>query len=364
LSVIQDYKCPCCGGSVVFDSRGQNMKCQFCGTEFAPEVMDDMAEANRYVSAEDNMDAWQTEIDGSWQEDENVRRYVCQACGGEILGDEALGATTCPYCDSPIVISSQFDSGLRPELIIPFKLDKKAAKEALEKHLQGKRLLPKLFKEKKHIDEIKGIYVPFWLYDAHVSGGVEYNAVKVRRWSDGKADYTETSYFDLYRQGELSFARIPVDASSKMPDDLMDSLEPFDFTQAVDFQTAYFAGYLADKYDVSVEENLPRINTRVKSSTEQAFSDTITAPYDRVTVSSSFVELQNGAAKYALLPVWILNTTWNDTRYTFAMNGQTGKFVGDLPMDKGLLRKQRLLTFLAALPVGALIGLLYNLLFR
>lgn len=119
-----------------------------------------------------------------------------------------------------------------------------------------------------------------------------------------------------------------------MADDLMESIEPFNISDAVDFQTAYLAGYLADKYDVTAEQSIERANKRVKHSTEEAFAETVKG-YATVTTDNSNVQFHGGKAKYALYPVWLLNTTWNGNKYTFAMNGQTGKFVGDLPVDKG-----------------------------
>ena len=112
----------------------------------------------------------------------------------------------------------------------------------------------------------------------------------------------------------------------------------YDFTGAVDFQTAYLAGFLADKYDVDSEQSIERANERIKKSTENAFASTVQG-YSTVIPESTSIRLQNGKAKYALYPVWLLNTTWNGQRYTFAMNGQTGKFVGDLPLDKGAYKK-------------------------
>ena len=105
-----------------------------------------------------------------WQEGEadGLRSYVCKSCGGEIVGDENTAATSCPFCGNPVVMMGQFSGALKPDLVIPFKLDKKAAKEGLKKHLTGKRFLPKIFKDQNHIDEIKGIYVPFWLFDTDV----------------------------------------------------------------------------------------------------------------------------------------------------------------------------------------------------
>lgn len=161
---------------------------------------------------------------------------------------------------------------------------------------------------------------------------------KVRAWSDSNYNYTETSFYAISRGGKIGFERVPVDGSTKMDDALMESIEPYDFTGAVDFQTAYLAGFLADKYDVDSEQSIERANERIKKSTENAFASTVQG-YSTVIPESTSIRLQNGKAKYALYPVWLLNTTWNGQRYTFAMNGQTGKFVGDLPLDKGAYKK-------------------------
>ena len=126
-----------------------------------------------------------------------------------------------------------------------------------------------------------------------------------------------------------------------MADDLMESIEPFDFQEAVDFQTAYLAGYLADKYDVSEQESVQRANARIKASTEDSFRETIHG-YESVLVENSNIRLLGGKAKYALYPVWILNTSWRGKNYTFAMNGQTGRMVGDLPVDKNALWRWQL----------------------
>lgn len=230
-------------------------------------------------------------------------------------------------------MTGQFSGALKPDYVIPFKLDKKAAKAGLMRHLRGKRLLPKVFKDQNHIDEIKGIYVPFWLFDTDADADIRYRATKVRSWSDKNYNYTETRFFMVARSGNIGFTRVPVDGSTKMEDDLMESIEPFDFKEAVPFQTAYLAGYMADKYDVGAEESIARANERVKRSTEDNFKSTVTG-YTSVTTEQSSVRLHDGSAKYALYPVWILNTTWNGKQYRFAMNGQSGKFVGDLPVDK------------------------------
>ena len=332
MSTLLQYKCPCCGGSIEFNSSAQKMKCPYCDTEFDVEALRAYDEDLKRERPDDM--TWETENRGIWKEEEasGMVIYTCKSCGGEIITDRNTVATSCPFCTNPVIMTGQLSGDLRPDYVIPFKLDKEAAKDGLLRHLKGKRLLPKQFKDQNHIDEIKGIYVPFWLFDADTEGEIRYKATKVRAWSDSDYNYTETKYYSVFRAGTIGFERVPVDGSSKMPDELMESIEPFDFRDAVDFQTAYLMGYLADRYDVTNEQSVGRANERIKKSTEQSFANTVQG-YTTVMPESSSIRLKNGKVKYALYPVWLLNTSWKGKQYTFVMNGQTGKFIGNLPVD-------------------------------
>ena len=342
MSQLQEYKCPCCGGAIAFDSSVQKMKCQYCDTEFEMETLAAYDKELHMDGEGDSSDTieLENEAGGEWEDGEtdHLRVYICKSCGGEIVGDETLAAAACPFCDNPVVMMGQFKGDLKPDCVIPFKVDKKAAVAALNRHYSGKRLLPKVFKDQNHIEEVKGVYVPFWLFDADANANIRYRASRVRHWSDSRYNYTETSYFSVVRGGQVAFEHVPVDGSTKIDDTMMESLEPFNFADAVDFQTAYLAGYLADKYDVSADTSRDRANERIRQSTEQAFARTVTG-YSTVIPEHTNIQLNNGTAKYALYPVWLLNTDWNGKKYTFAVNGQSGKIVGDLPLDKGAFWK-------------------------
>ncbi len=335
MAQLIEYKCPCCGGAVEFNSNVQKMKCPYCDTEFEMDVLQSYNE--ELQNEEEDALSWESPAGGEWQEGETdgMRVYICESCAGEIIGDENLGATKCPYCGNNVVIKGQFSGDLKPDYVIPFKLDKKAAKEAFKNHLEGKKLLPKLFKDENHLEEIKGLYVPFWLFDADVNGHMRYRATRVRSWSDSNYIYTQTNFYSIVRGGTVGFERVPVDGSTRMLDEWMESLEPYDFSEAVDFQTAYLAGYLADKYDVSADASVERANNRIRQSMEDIFRSTVSATYTSVVRENGSINIQNGKAKYALYPVWVLTTKWQDKTYLFAMNGQTGKFVGELPTDRG-----------------------------
>lgn len=343
MADLMEYKCPCCGAGLKFSSELQKMKCEYCDSEFDMETLLAYDEALKKTEAKDAEVAKPSGSTWEYGEQSGINVYSCQSCGGQVLGDETLAASACPFCGNPVIMKQQFAGDLKPDLVVPFKLNKEAAKSAFEQHLTKKRLLPKVFRSENHIDEIKGIYVPFWIYDADVYANVRFHGTRTRAWSDFKYNYIETSHYSVIRGGNLGFEDIPIDGSTKMDDAMMESLEPFDLSEAVSFQTAYLSGYFADRYDVSAEDSIPRATARIRTSTEAVLRNAVEG-YSTLTWESGNLQTERSDSKYALLPVWILNTTWNGKKYTFAMNGQTGKFIGDLPLDKGAYAKWLILT--------------------
>ena len=355
MAQLLEYKCPACGASLQFDSGSQQVVCPYCDSSFTPQSLIDYDNFLKEEAANADSETWEKDAE-LWEKDEatGLNVYVCSACGGEVLGDDTLASARCPFCDNTVIMKRQFTGDWKPDLVLPFKLDREAAKAAFRKHLFGKKLLPKAFRSESNIEEIKGVYVPFWLFSSDVQANVRYKGTKARAWSDGKYDYTETSYYALLRGGNAHFERIPVDGSEKMDDALMDSLEPFDFSEAVDFQTAYLSGFFSDRYDVSSDISVARAQTRFRKTMESRLAAT-TGGYGSVAAESTSVAERNNRREYALLPVWLLHVRWKEKLYTFAMNGQTGKFVGNLPLDKGRYWKFWLLY--ALLFAGILAGL-------
>ena len=354
---IQEYKCPCCGGGITFDSTLQKMKCPYCDTEFEMETLLQFDESLKNEVSEDDL-KWQ-QNQNEWRDGEadGLRYYICKSCGGEIIGDETLAATSCPYCNNPVVMMGQYTGKLKPDYVLPFKLTKEDAEKALTKHLSDKKFLPPEFRDENHIKEVKGIYVPFWLFDADAKASMRMRGTRTSFWSDANYNYTKTSHYLVTRNGGLGFRGVPVDGSQKMADDLMESIEPYDYSALTDFQTAYLSGFFADRYDVDSYSSIERANERIKNSTAAAIRSTVQG-YNTLNVENCSVTTDNGDAKYALMPVWLLSTRWNDENYLFAMNGQTGKFVGNLPYDKTLgnrfFWKNFLITALISLAVTSI----------
>ena len=355
MEAIKNYKCPSCGAPLVFDGKSQNLHCDSCGNDFSVETMEQLDGAENAASKQSKYD-WEYYEPRSFDdaEDTGFSSYSCPSCGAEIVGDKTMGASVCPYCGNAAVIEGQFEGTLRPDYLIPFKIDKKQAVKLFEEACLKAPFLPDEFKDKKKIEEMSGIYVPFWTFDCDCSADITYNAQMVRTWSDSNYNYTRTDYYKLFRSGNVDFANVPVDASKKAEDRFMDSAEPFDYNEAVEFNPAYLSGYFADKYDVSADDSIERANKRIKRSVERAFEKTI-GGYVNAAADTSSVRASNRKIRYSLLPVWMLNIKYEGQMYKYVINGQTGKVVGDYPVSKSKRRKYFITRYVISLAAAALI---------
>lgn len=332
MAVLLEQKCPNCGGSVSYSAETQNMTCPACGAEFDVEALQKVAEQRK----EDIQHVIEWQSDGApWREEEtkNLAVYMCSSCGGKIITDVTTGATSCPYCENSVVVKSHFSGEFKPDKIIPFKVTREEAISALKRHANSNKYIPAPFKDENRINEIQGVYVPHWLFSGDGTASALFSARNIRTWRRGDYDYSEINHYSIHRQGRFEFSYIPVDGSQKMDNTLMEAIEPFDYSEFEEFSTGYLMGFLADKYDVSPQECVERANQRIEDSIETALRNTVVG-YQQITKDQSNINLKNGRYDYALLPVWMLTTTWNGERYIFAMNGQTGKFIGNLPLDK------------------------------
>lgn len=336
-------KCPNCDGPIKYSSDTRQFGCEYCGSSFTQEQLAEFdaklraAEAAR-AAQEQAEPSVQKQAEPQWSQEsgtdlDEMNVYSCRQCGAEIVTDPTTAASFCPYCNSPIVFTSKLSGAARPDFIIPFTQNKESAEAALRAFYKGKLLAPKTFAEENRIKEVKGVYLPFWLFSCDIESNATYKASNTRSWSDSKYRYTETSKYKVYRSCRMSFENIPVDGSKKMDNSYMDAIEPFDYREMVPFDPAFLSGFLADKYDETAQDVLPRAENRIKNSADSMLDGTVTQ-YNFHTRENSDHTIYNGKIRYALFPVWMLNTKYGNENYSFAMNGQTGRLVGRIPVDK------------------------------
>ena len=399
---VVNYQCPSCTAPLRFDAESGQLECDFCGSSFSVAEVEDVyaAKSEEAKRAGEAIEASAASSEGADAPDSategaggvsvgtaeevvsssaaadvsagagvaQVRQqtvaapapsmvvYNCPSCGAELICDETTVATSCPYCDNHTVIPTRYSGEFKPDFVLPFAKTKEEAIAALKSHYKGRPFLPDTFTDGNHVKEVKGVYVPFWLFDGSASGSASFEATRSRTYLSGNYRVTETDHFDVYRSGSISFLGIPVDASTKMPDDYMDSIEPFDYRALVPFSPAYLPGYLADKPDVDVEACGERADARAEVTVLDNLRDTVVG-YEMVLARGSSAGVVRERSHYAMLPVWMLSTRWEDAPYLFAMNAQTGKMVGDLPVDKRKKRRARTLIFLVSFVICLLIAL-------
>ncbi len=326
---IKTFKCPSCDAPLLYGGEGR-MICEYCGAEIEADAFLDPEE-----EADEGASSWEKygKAGEGWSESDRAVLFTCTSCGGEILCEAETAATFCPYCDNPALVGSRLEGVCKPDVMIPFAVRREEAGGILERFSKKKPLLPRSFRKLNKIESIKGVYVPYWLYDCDTRSRFVYSATRKTSWRSGDYRYTRTSYYRLYRRGEMSFGNIPVDASKSMDNTLLESIEPFGLEGAIPFSEAYLSGYFANRYDDTAEDCAVRAKERVDASVSSAMRGTVHG-YLSVIPTEQSVLLTRSDIRYALLPVWFLHTRYKDKSYTFVINGETGKMSGKLPISR------------------------------
>ncbi len=349
-----DNKCPACGAPILYKPNLKKWKCDYCKSEFTLEEM------KKYNNASNEKNNIKEEVKTEKQKEKdntNYYEYNCKDCGAKIIADENTAATFCVYCGNTAILKEKLSGKFAPDMIIPFKNEKEKAIEAFKSLNKGRPLMPNFFNDEKNIEKIKGVYIPFWLYDVKVNGELDATSTTSTTWTVGDTVYTKTDTYRLEREGEMSFNKIPVDGSTRFDNDIMNTIEPFNYNELEEYNHAYLSGFLAEKYDVDEETSFKDAEERSLNSARDTIKDDMGMGIK--TIVNDTLASTKLLAKYVLLPVWMINVKYKDKFYTFAMNGQTGEFVGNIPVDKKKAFIYGILTFIITFMLVVLISYIF-----
>lgn len=362
---VKLYHCPNCSADLKFDPDKQLFCCEYCDSEFT------QSEINQFVQqqTENNSDKQQNETaedDKRSPEQqkadeefaENTRLYQCPSCGAEIVADMNTAASFCYYCHNPIILKGRVEGMYRPSKVLPFAFGKEKAVEYFNNWAKTKIFAPKDLVSEKQIEKMTGLYVPFWVADAVTRSRMTATGENVRTWHSGDYRYTQTKTYSVVRDIDVTYNGVPADGSKKIEDDLMESIEPFDYSSTKDFDMAYLSGFLADKYDVDKEIVYPRIHQRMFENNTAAIESS--CGYDRLKDKNFSNDVKSLRWDYMLLPVWFMTFHYKGRVWEYAINGQTGKIAGELPIDEKKMKFHMALmvaiTTLIVLFVGYFLG--------
>ena len=340
-----DYKCPTCNAVILYNAKNKKWNCEYCGNQY---TIEDLKKYNKVKKIEENIEDINEETTPEYI------TYHCKDCGAEIIADAQTSATFCVYCGNTAILKSKLVGKFAPDMIIPFKKEKQIAINEFKNLSKGRPLVPKGFNNEKNIERIRGIYIPFWIYDICVDGEIVLDAKDVSTWSSGNYRYTKTDTYSLIRDGSMNFYKIPVDGSTRFDNNIMNTLEPFNYNELEEFNYAYLSGCYAEKYDQHSDELYNFVANRAVNSAKSIMSQSSKVFTTKVIVKDTLKPIPLNK-KYVLLPVWMVNVKYKDKMYIFAMNGQTGEFIGDIPID---VKKTILFSILIFIGVFILIVLI------
>ncbi len=330
---VENYKCPGCGAPISFDPKTGGFKCDYCFSSYTEE------ELTKYM---EDLKAKKGGSEGSSSSESksgnngSVKQYHCNNCGAEVVAGETSSAAFCYYCHSPVVLSERLRGEFKPDKIIPFKLDKKDALKCFASWVEGKKYVPADFKNTSTQEKMTGVYLPHW--QADVVADLDYHAVglKVSSWKNGNTEYTKTDKYKIERTGKIELDKFQELAFTKIDKNLINGISPYDLENQKDFSQGYLAGFFSEQYDIKKEDVEPIIKGRAEDYAKDLIKDS--ADYsggieDEEDNTSYTVKNYN----YVLLPSWILTYLYKGKTYVFAVNGQTGKSSGELPLNKSKL---------------------------
>ena len=353
MSVVS-YKCPRCGGGMKYQP-GVGFKCEYCLSVSTQEELD------AFYAAQDSKDEAASaeeqaatpsygEVQPHTADSGEAALYTCPSCGAEVITEATTAATTCHYCHNPIVLSANLGGQFNPDIVIPFTISKEQAAEQFKKHCSDRFFLPKDFYSEQSIQNLYGVYYPYWIVDSRVSGSYRANGIKRTSTRVGNDRRVTTHIYKVERSGNIEMNNLTNAALKKADQTILKYIQPFKPEGFIDFSMSYLSGFRAEKRDVERFDLTPTVEKQKREYTKQLLSDTVKG-YD--TVSDEFLDLDtlDEEWKYALLPVWILVYSYAGQTFTYGINGQTGKSYGELPIDN---KKLNLFTVIVGIVVAIL----------
>ena len=313
MKKVLDHNCPNCDGILKFNPKTQSWKCEHCRKEYTLEILKSFLEQIQKEN-ENNLIIEEKEIDV----------FLCPNCGAKILCGENISVTSCIYCKNTAIIKKRLKGKYNPQYIIPFKISKELALESFIKTKKNKFFVPKDFKLQNTPEDMVGIYVPFWLYDYTLDASVILKCQKRK--------YNCIDNYKIVRKGSMQFENIPVDGSKVIDNAVMNSIEPFNYNEMIEFNSSYLSGFLSDKYDVCNEQSAKESRKRIEQSYMNRIKQEL-KKFDNIEIEEKKFYFRKEIAKYVLLPVWFMNLRYKNEIYSFAINGQTGKIKGHTPID-------------------------------
>lgn len=320
-----DKKCPNCFGVMDFDPKTGGLACPFCGhTEAIPVNEEEPKQAE-----EQDLESADKVENCNWGVEKKT--VICKSCGGESIYDALEIASVCPFCGSNQVMEAFDQNTMAPGGVVPFSVTDKQASDLFQSWIKKKWFCPKMAKESAKAKNFKGIYLPYWTFDAKTYSEYvgEYGIDKKRE------DRIVTNWYAVRGNSTLVFDDELVCATTRHSQSMLQGIEPYRTAENKTYKPEYVAGFVAERYSIGIKDAWEMAKQSIKLRIRSTIESGIKRQYraDRVRNLRITTKYSNLTYKYLLLPVWISSYKYNDKVYQFMVNGQTGKVSGKIPIS-------------------------------
>lgn len=324
-----DKKCPRCGGVMDFDPATGGLKCPYCDYVQVIQKEDEQPETAQ------ELDFSQVENTANCNWGAEKKTVICKACGAESVYDALEISAVCPFCGSNQVMEAADKQTMAPGGVIPFKITDRQASELFKSWIKKKWFCPKMAKESAKAKHFKGVYLPYWTFDANTTSEYRAEYGKERRVKRGDKTETVVDWYPTRGTYRESFDDELVCATTNQNQSMLAGLEPYNTADNKSYKPEYVAGFAAERYAVGVKDGWEMAQNSIRRKLDSHISDVIEVENraDRVRNLQFVTKYRNITYKYLLLPVWISSYKYKDKVYKFMINGQTGKVSGKIPIS-------------------------------
>ena len=346
-------RCPHCGATdIVLDSKSGKLKCNFCRSLLEDNNLANKAGGVEKLTGHQFGDGAANII----PDEKTILTLKCKACGAEIVVDTNEATTArCHWCRHILSINEKQPNGAVPDIVLPFKLEKKVAEESIRKFVAERQFFahPK-FKAEFTAENVMGVYLPYMVVDvnarAQFRGEAEH---ETRCYTVGDGDNERTYYdadvYDVVRDFSLYVDDLTIESNTEKihqdvlvnSNNVINAVMPFDTENAVAWDARYLRGYASEKRNTDVKNLTPLVKEQVKDIARYQVRSTMDF-YDRGVVwNSEQLQVRGSNWKAAYLPIWLYSYLEDDGKtkllHYVAVNARTGETSGSVPVHKSKL---------------------------
>ncbi|MCH7229450.1 hypothetical protein L0U85_01025 [Glycomyces sp. L485] len=320
-SAGQTYPCNTCGAQLEFKPGSSALTCPYCGTHQQIELKRRRVVDRDWASLASKPRRPRSEVPANL--------FVCTQCGAHTESD--TWSDVCQFCDAPVVADEFNPDLVPPEGVLPFQVDRAAARERLREWVRSRWFAPNRFKHVDEAESLKSTYLPHWTWDADTRS--RYTGQRGEHYyvEDSNGNRSRRTRWHLARGTvSRSFDDVVVPATNHVSHAYLEKLgEDWPTGQALAYQPEFLSGHHTQRYDIEPEQGLGHAKERMARVIERDVRRDIGGDEQRVhSIDTSYSNIKY---KLLLLPVWLVVYLFGGKSWQVLVSGQTGRVTGERP---------------------------------